>query len=72
MLIIVAAIKGITFKFDGHNNPLHAIHDAKRDFYCYYQMGQNRNPQYLDTFNNNISFIDSYVGSIGTDQELAK
>ena len=30
MLLLVAAIKGLTFKFDGHKYPSNGLHDAKR------------------------------------------
>ena len=37
MLLLVGAIKGLTFKFGGNEYPRHALHDAKRDFYQYCQ-----------------------------------
>ena len=67
VLLLVRGIKVPTFKFDGHKHPSHALHEANRDFYQYYQMGQTMNPQYLETFKNKVLGIDSYGGSIGTD-----
>ena len=32
MFLLVEAIKGLSFKFDVHNHPPHALHEAKRDF----------------------------------------
>ena len=29
MFLLAGAIKGLIFKFDGHNHPSHAFHDAK-------------------------------------------
>ena len=44
VFLLVADIKGLTFNFDGHKHPLHALHDAKRNFYRYYQTLYNTNP----------------------------
>ena len=67
MLLLVGTINGLTFKFDGHKHPSHALHNAKRDLYRYYYTGQTTNLQYLETFKNEVLVIDSYGGSIGTD-----
>ena len=72
MFLLVESIKGITFKFYGHNHRSHALHDAKRDFYRYYHTVQTTNPQYLETFKKKVSGIESYGGSIGTHPGLAK
>ena len=72
MFLLVRAIKGLTFKFNGPKHLLHAPHDSKRDFYQYYYTGYTTNPQYLKTFNNKVLVIDSYGGAIGTDLELSK
>ena len=72
MFLLVESIKGITFKFYGHNHRSHALHDAKRDFYRYYHTVQTTNPQYLETFKKKVSGIESYGGYIGTDQVMAK
>ena len=53
----MAATKGITFKFDGHKHPLYDFHDAKRDFYRYYQMGQTTTQKYLEDFKNKVLVI---------------
>ena len=68
MFLLLGAIKGLTFKLDGHKNPLHTLHSAKRDFYWYCQIGQIKKSQYLDTFKNKVSAIESYGRDIGTDQ----
>ena len=65
-------IKGLTFSFDGHKHPLHALHNAKQDFYHYYQTGQTTNPQYLDTFKNNFLVVQSYESYIVIVPLLAK
>ena len=57
MFLLVAATKGITFKFDGHKHPLYDFHDAKRDFYRYYQMGQTTTQKYLEDFKNKVLVI---------------
>ena len=67
MLILVVAIKGLTFKFGGHNHPPYTLHEAKRDFYRYYQTGHTTNQQYLEILKNNISLVYSYGGAIRTD-----
>ena len=64
--------KGLTSKFYGHKHLSQFPHDAKRDFYQYYQTGETTNLKYLETFNNKISFIESYVGYIGTDLGVSK
>ena len=33
MFLLMTSIKGLTFQFDRHKNPLHTLHNAKRDFY---------------------------------------
>ena len=35
VFFLVGAIKGLTFKFDGHKHPSHTLDDAKRYFYHY-------------------------------------
>ena len=72
VFLLTGSIKGLTFKFDGHKHPSHALHYARKDFYQYWQMGQTMNPQYLEIFKNNVSAIKSYGGAIGTDPGLAK
>ena len=57
VLILVAAIKGLTYNFNRHKHQSHAIHDANKDFSQYYHMGHTTNPQYLETFNNKVSSI---------------
>ena len=49
VFLIVAETNGMTFKFNGHTNPLHDLQYAKRDFYRYYQTGQTTNIQYPET-----------------------
>ena len=72
MFLLVGGIKGLTFKLDGNMHLPHALHDANRQFYRYYQTVNTTKLQYLETFKNNISVIESYGGSIGTDQILDK
>ena len=42
MFLLVAAIKGLTFSFDGHKHLSHAFHGAKSDVFRYYQTGQTK------------------------------
>ena len=72
VLLLIAATKGLTYKFDGHNHQSHALHDAKQDFYCYYQTGKITNRQYLETYKNKVPVIELYGEAIGTDPRLAK
>ena len=72
MFLLVAAIKGLAFKFNGHNHPLHTLHNSKRDIYNYNQKGYISSKQYLETFNNKFSVIESYCGVVGTDLVLAR
>ena len=72
VFLLVTSIKGLTFKFDGHNHPSHALRDAKRDFCCYYHTVQTKNPQYLETFKKKALVIDSYGRAIGADLVLTK
>ena len=72
VLLLVADIKGLTFNFEGHKHPLYNLYDTKSDFYRYYQTGQTKNPQYLETFNNKFSVIDSYGGAIGNELVMSK
>ena len=60
VFLLMAAIRGITFKFDGYNHPPHSIHDAKQYLYRYHETGHTTNIQYLDTFKNNLLVIESY------------
>ena len=57
VLLLMAHIKVLTYKFDRHNHHSHAIHHTKQDFYHYYHTGHTTNPQYLETFNNKVSSI---------------
>ena len=36
VFLIVAVIKVLSFKFNSHMHPSHALHHSKRDFYHYY------------------------------------
>ena len=47
VFLLMGAIKELNFKFDGHKNPPHTLHDSKRDFYRYYKTGQATNLKYL-------------------------
>ena len=64
MFLLVEVIKGLTFNFNGHKHPSHALHEDKSDFYCYCHMGQTKNPQYLDTFKNKVFVIESFGRAI--------
>ena len=70
VFFLVGAIKGLTFKFDGHKHPSHTLDDAKRYFYHYYYIGHTTNPQHPETFNHNVSVIESNGGAVGTDPGL--
>ena len=72
MFLLMTAIKGINFQFDGQNNPLHALNNITREFYCYYHMVQTKNPKYLETFKNKVSVIDYYCRAIETGPLLPK
>ena len=72
MCLLVVSIKGVDFKFNRHKHPQHALHNSKRGFYRYHQTGQTKNPQYLETFNNKFSVIDSYGGAIGNELVMSK
>ena len=72
VFLLISATKGMDLKFDGNKHLSHALHDTKQDFYCYYQTGQTKNIQYLDTFNKNLLVMDSYGRYIGTDLVLTK
>ena len=72
VLLLVGAIKVITLKFNGYQKPLHVLHDAKRDFYRYYHMGQTAKPQYLETLKNKVLVIDYYCRAIETGPLLPK
>ena len=72
VFLLMDAIKGMACKFGWNIHPAHALHDANRDLYHYYQTGHNINPHYLDTFKNKVSIIESYGRAIGTDPGLAK
>ena len=58
MFLLVGDIKDLTFKFDGHKHPSNNLHDAKRNFYRYYQTGQTTNPKCLETFNDRNRVIN--------------
>ena len=72
MFLLRRVNQGLTFKFNGNKHLTHALHKAKRYFYQYFQTVHTTNQQYLETFNNKVSVIDSYFGSIGPDPGLAK
>ena len=57
VLLLMADMKFLTYKFDRHNHHSHAIHHTKQDFYHYYHRGNTTNPQYLETFKNKVSSI---------------
>ena len=57
VLILVADIKRLTYKFDIHKNQSHALHNANKYFYHYYQTGHTTNPNYLETSKNKVSAI---------------
>ena len=71
MFLLVCDINVINLKFDRHKQPSHALHDTKIENQ-YYQMRHTTDPQYLETFNNKVSVIESYEGSMGTETGLAK
>ena len=72
MFLLVAAIKGIPYKFNGHKHPTHSLHNAKRVYFRYNQTVQIKNSQYLETLNNKVLVIESYGEDIGTDPGLEK
>ena len=77
MFLLVADIKGLFFKFDRHRHPSHTLHDAKREFYHYFEKGQNKNTEYPEAVNNKVSVIESYGGAMGNypviiNEELAR
>ena len=72
MLLLVGAIKGLTFKFNRHKHLFYSIYNSRRDFCRYYQKGYTTNPQYLETFKNKFLVIESYGRAIVTDPGLAK
>ena len=57
VLLLIAAIKGLTYKFYRHKHQSHDLHNSKQELYHYYQKGNTTNPQYLDTFKNKVSAI---------------
>ena len=57
VLLLMASIKGINFKFNGHKHPLHALYNTECNFYRYYQTRQTTNTQYLETFKNKVLVI---------------
>ena len=71
VFLLVCAIKGLTFKLDGHKHPSKSLHNSRWIFYQYYQTGQTTNPQYLETLYNKVLVIESYGGYIGTDPGLS-
>ena len=72
VFLLIGDIKGLTFKFDRHNHPLHALHKANRYFQRYYQTVHTKNPQYLETLKNKVLVIESYGRAIGTYPGLSK
>ena len=70
VLLLLVDTKGLTFKFDIHKHLPHALHDTRRDLYRYYQTGQTKNRQYLESFKKNIAIVYSYVRATGTDPGL--
>ena len=75
IFLLVDSTKGIIFKSNGHKHPPHTLNYTKREFYRYYQTWHTTNPQYLETFNNNLSVSESYGGVYmdgpGTHQGIA-
>ena len=72
IVLLVDSTKGIIFKSNGHKHPPHTLNYTKREFYRYYQTWHTTNPQYLETFKNKVSVIESYGGSIWMDPGLTK
>ena len=71
MFLLGTAIKGVTLNFDENNHLPHDLHDSKRYFYPYYQIGKTTNPQYLENFKNKVLDIKYYGGAIGTNPGMS-
>ena len=72
MFVLMAAIRGITFKFNGHKHPFHSVHNAKQDYFRYNQTGQTKNPRYLETFKNKVLVIEYWprTGQEGSSRRI--
>ena len=70
VFLIVRTTHVITFKFEGHNNQAHALHNTKKLFYIFRQGKEVSNPQFLELFQSKVSTVEHFVGSIGTNPGL--
>ena len=57
VLLLMAAIKVLTYKLDRKKHESHTLHITKQNFYRYYQTGHTTNPQYLEIFKKKVSDI---------------
>jgi hypothetical protein len=67
LIKLIKAIKGLTYKFEGHNYHAMALHQVKKSFFGLYQGRDTSDTHYLDKFMTGVSVVEQYGGCIGKD-----
>ena len=70
VFLLLRRMQTITFKSKGHKNQLHALHNAKAEFYTFRQGYEFISPQFLELFQSKVSVVEQFGSSIGTDPGL--
>ena len=71
-LLLLAEIKGISYKFESQKNIYVALDMAKSTFYSSRQTQNETNASYMTRFKDSIAVIEHYGGSIGDDEALVE
>ena len=71
-LLLLAEIKGISYKFESQKNIYVALDMAKSTFYSSRQAQNETNASYMTRFKDSIAVIEHYGGSIGDDEALVE
>jgi hypothetical protein len=69
-MMLVKAIKGLMFRFDGEYEM--SLVDATDKLYCMFQTKDMTNTQFCDKFLNLIDIIEDYEGSVGVHRKVTK
>ena len=69
---LLKAIKKIAFNYQSQKHLPHSVHEAKKQFYNFYQTRHMSTPAYLETFQNLVDVIEHTGGIIGLEPGIMK
>ena len=70
VFLVLRTMKAIIFKFEGHKNQSHAMHDVKVSLYMFRQGTDVSNLQLLEFFQSEVAVVGQFGGFIGINPGL--